>query len=238
MFRYDSLPGVHPSPNIQSDPDLYEIENQALDPDGLIEAAMQQILPWDDRVMLDLGAGTGFYLPRFHAKAQHVFAVEPHDASRLQIMQRVARLGLARLSVLTGSAEQIPLHDASVDIVHARFAYFFDPTCEPGLRELQRVIRPSGGAFIIDNDLQSGTFAEWLHQSPYLAGIVPDQLAAFWRAQGFSLLRIPTEWRFQQRADLERVVRLEFGEKLAESLLARHSGLRVEYHICLYYRIY
>ncbi len=62
----DQLPGVHAAPNIQSAPDLYEIENIAVDPAGRIEAAMQAIAPWDDRIVLDVGAGTGFHIPRFH----------------------------------------------------------------------------------------------------------------------------------------------------------------------------
>lgn len=160
------LPGVHRAPNIQEAPDVYEIENLAVDPEQRIEAAMHAIASWDGRVMLDLGAGTGFHIPRWHATAAHVFAMEPHDASRLRAMARVATLGLERTSVLTGSAERILLPDASVDVVHARFAYFFGPGCEPGLAELARVIRPEGTAFIIDNDLRHGTFAEWLRHTP------------------------------------------------------------------------
>lgn len=78
----DQLPGVHVAPNIQRAPDLYEIENIAVDPDGRIEAAMREIAPRDDRTVLDIGAGTGFHIPRFHQHAQHVIAVEPHGASQ------------------------------------------------------------------------------------------------------------------------------------------------------------
>lgn len=86
----------------------------------------------------------------------------PHGCA----MARLAALGLERASVMTSSAERIPLPDACVDVVHARFAYLFAPDCAPGLAELARVIRPGGAAFIIDTDLHSGTFAEWLRRSP------------------------------------------------------------------------
>lgn len=233
---FEQLPGVHPSPNIQTDPDLYELENLALDPEGKIEAAMRAIAPWAGKVLLDLGAGTGFYVPRFHAEAQHVFAVEPHGPSRLRIHERVARLGLERASVLAGSAEFIPLRDASVDIVHARFAYFFAPFCGPGLPELERVIRPGGTAFIIDNDLRTGTFAAWLEKSRDPMDPDADDIELYWEKRGFSLTRIASKWQFQDRATLEAVVRLEFGEKLAPELLAEHEGLEVEYHYCLYHK--
>lgn len=237
--EYDAaLPGVHRAPNIQTAPEVYELENRAVDPDGLIEAAMWRISPWAGKVFLDLGAGTGFHLARWHREAAHVFAVEPHAPSRLAAMRRAAEQGLLNSSVLSGSAERTPLRDQSVDVVHARFAYFFGPGAEAGLAELERIVRPGGVAFIIDNDLRSGTFAEWLRQSPHAPQLDPDAVEGFWASHGFSLERIASEWRFERRADLEAVVRLEFGEALAERLLAGHEGTRVEYHYCLYWRRY
>jgi SAM-dependent methyltransferase len=232
------LPGVHASPNIQMAPDVYELENEAADPEGLIEAAMWRLTPWAGKVFLDLGAGTGFHLARWHRDAAHVFAVEPHAPSRLAAMRRVAEQGLYNTSLLSGSAEGTPLRDRSVDVVQARFAYFFGPGAEPGLAELERLVRPGAAAFIIDNDLRSGTFAAWLRQSPHAPQPDPAAVERFWADNGFNLERIASEWRFAQRADLEAVVRLEFGEKLAERLLAGHAGTRVEYHYCLRWRRY
>jgi len=236
MKNNAALPGVHAAPNIQTAPDVYEIENRAADPDGLLEQAMWHVAPWRDQIVLDLGAGTGFHIARFHEHARQVIAVEPHDPSRLRAMQRMAQLGLEHVSVMTGSAEQIWLPDHSIDVCHARFAYFFAPHCEPGLRELRRVMRPGGAAFIIDNDLRHGTFATWLRHSEEWQHVDADEVEQFWHDHGFTLTRIMSEWRFTTRADLEAVVRLEFGEALAERLLAEHEGLRVPYGYCLYWR--
>jgi SAM-dependent methyltransferase len=233
-----ALPGVHAAPNIQGAPEVYEIENEAADPDGLIEAAMAAIQPWDDRVVLDLGAGTGYHVPRFHRRAAHVIAMEPHDASRLRAMARIADLGLQRASAITGSAERIFLPDHSVDIVHSRFAYFFAPECVPGLVELARVVRPGGVAFIIDNDMRGGTFASWVRRSRWYQHTDPDQVEAFWADQGFSLTRIVSEWRFADRASLEAVLRIEFPPELVHELLQEHRGNRVDYHYALYHRRY
>lgn len=236
---YDTaLPGIHQAPNIQTAPAVYEIENQAADPDGLIELAMWRLAPWTGKVFLDLGAGTGFHLERWHRHADHVFAVEPHAPSRLAMMRRVAEQGMLNTSVLSGSAERTPLRDQSVDVVQARFAYFFGPGAEAGLAELERIVRPGGTVFIIDNDLRGGTFADWLRQSPYTPQPDPDIVEGFWAGHGFSLERIASEWRFARRDDLEAVVRLEFGDALAEHLLRGHEGTRVTYHYCLYWRRY
>lgn len=233
-----SLPGVHPSPNIQQTPDIYEIENCAVDPDHLIEKAMAEIAPWKDNVVLDLGAGTGFHVARFHEVAAHVIAVEPHAASRLRAMARVATLGLMHTSIMVGSAEQILLPERSVDIIHARFAYFFGPGCEPGLRELARVLRPGGTAFIIDNDLRTGTFASWVRRIPWWKDTNSDEVEHFWANHDFALRRIASEWRFQNRADLEAVVHMEFPGELATQILHEHQGTTVDYHYCLYSRRY
>jgi ubiquinone/menaquinone biosynthesis C-methylase UbiE len=237
-FASETPSGVHPSPNIQSAPDIYEIENRAADPENRIEMAMATIAPWDGKVLLDLGAGTGFHIPRFHAWARQVIAVEPHGQSRERAQARVAELRLDHVSVIDGSAERLPLRDASVDIVHARFAYFFAPDCEPGLAELARVIRAGGTAFIIDNDLSHGTFASWLQRSSWISAKNGAAVERFWDTHGFTLVRIASEWRFDNRDDLEAVVRLEFPGDLAEQILSEHVEMSVEYYYSLYHRQY
>ena len=200
---------------------------------------MQAIAAWTGKIVLDLGAGTGFHIPRFH-QAEHVFAVEPHDASRLFAMRRIVDLDLQNVSILKGSAEYISLRDQSVDVCHSRFAYFFAPDCLPGLRELERVMRPGGTAFIIDNDLVHGTFAAWLQQtpSPYYKNATAAEVAQFWREQEFTERSIPSTWRFEQREALEKVVHLEFPDILAAKLLAEHEGVEIAYHYKLYHRTY
>ncbi|GAC1621361.1 MAG: hypothetical protein NVS4B11_14320 [Ktedonobacteraceae bacterium] len=51
---------------------------------------MTNIASWDGKVVLDLGAETGFHIARFHEMSAHVIAVEPHNASRLRVMESVA----------------------------------------------------------------------------------------------------------------------------------------------------
>jgi protein-L-isoaspartate O-methyltransferase len=92
------------SPNIASDADLYEIENLAADPDRTVERAIQRIAPWSGKVVIDVGADTGFHLDRFHDVATHVIAVEPDPALRIRMMRRIADNRLERTSVIGASA--------------------------------------------------------------------------------------------------------------------------------------
>jgi SAM-dependent methyltransferase len=113
------------APNIGGHPDVYEIENRAVDPDGHVLAAMRNLAPWDGRTLVDLGCGTGYWLPGYARDAARVIGVEPDPALRPRAEARIR--GLPRAEVIPGSAEHLPLPDASADVVHARFAYFLTP---------------------------------------------------------------------------------------------------------------
>ena len=78
------------APNIGGHPDVYEIENRALDPDGYVLAAMRRLAPWDGRRLLDLGCGTGFWLPGYARDAASVIGVEPDPLLRERAEHRIA----------------------------------------------------------------------------------------------------------------------------------------------------
>jgi ubiquinone/menaquinone biosynthesis C-methylase UbiE len=86
---------------------------------------MCALADWSGRVVLDLGCGTGFHLPRFASSASRVYGVEPHPGL-VRLATRRTR-ALANVTVLAGTAQAVPLPDASVDVAHARWAYFFGP---------------------------------------------------------------------------------------------------------------
>lgn len=95
--------------------------------------------------VLDLGAGTG-KLTRSLVEAGHdVVAVEPSDAMLAQL-----QTALHRVEAFPGSAESIPLPDASVDVVTVAQAFhWFDQAA--ALPEIARVIRPGGHLSLIWN---------------------------------------------------------------------------------------
>ena len=124
------------SPNIWDTPDVYELENLAADRAGTIEAAVDALRPWHGADVLDIGCGTGFHLPRLPpVGGRGSWASSPTCPSSARARERLASLGQPA-SVLAGDAEALPLRDTSVDVVHARWAYFFGAGCEPGLAEV------------------------------------------------------------------------------------------------------
>ena len=224
------IDGAVPSPNIWQHPATYELENRCADPDGAIETAMRELAGWAGRTFLDLGCGTGFHLPRWAAEAAAVIGVEPH-ADLLTIARRRTRR-IPHVTLLQGTAQAIPLPDASVDVVQARWAYFFGPGCEPGLAELDRVVRRDGTAFVIDNDASRSTFGGWFRQGYPM--IDPDEVERFWSRHGWRRTPVDIRWSFAHRADLEAVVRIEFDAATADAVLAGHEGTEVDYAVNLW----
>ncbi|GAA1797942.1 hypothetical protein GCM10009795_049310 [Nocardioides hankookensis] len=193
---------------------------------------MRSVASWDGRAVLDIGCGTGFHLPWLAATAASVVGVEPHGDLVSLARRRTRRL--ANVSVLAGTAQALPVPDASVDVVHARWAYFFGPGCEPGLAELDRVVRRGGTAFVIDNDPTRSTFGSWFRRG--YPDVDPVAVERFWSTRGWTRVPVEMRWSFASRADLESVVRIELNAAVAEAVLAEHEGTEVDYAVNLWWR--
>jgi hypothetical protein len=118
--------------------------------------------------------------------------------------------------------------------MHARWAYFLGPGCEPGLAELTRVMRRGGTAFVLDNDGTRSTFGAWFRRG--YPQVDPVQVERFWSRHGWQRRPLDAEWRFSARADLEAVVRIELPEPLATDVLTEHTGTRVDYAVDLWWK--
>jgi SAM-dependent methyltransferase len=108
------------------------------------EAVAALVSRFEARTVLDLAAGTGKLTAVLAKLAPEVVAVEPVDGMR-RVLSR-----LAGVRVLDGTAEAIPLPDASVDAVFVAEAFhWFDLARAPA--EIARVLRPGGGLAVLWN---------------------------------------------------------------------------------------
>lgn len=98
----------------------------------------QQALELDSSArVLDLAAGTGRLTHELRRRFAEVVAVEPDE-----------RMRAVHGRALPGSAEAIPVDDASLDAVFVGEAFhWFDPNA--AIAELVRVLRPRGGLAIV-----------------------------------------------------------------------------------------
>lgn len=212
-----------PSPNIWSWPEVYEQENRAQDADGAIWLALHRLCPWDGAHVVDVGCGDGFHLPVFARTAASVTGVEPVGRLVVRARQRVA--GLPNTTVRIGHAQATGLPAASADLVHARTAYFFGPGCEPGLAEADRILRPGGALAIVDLDGTAAPYGTWMRAA--VPHYDPHAARAFFERRGFSTTMVDSVWRFDDRATLEAVLRIEFSPEVAARAVAETIGLAI-----------
>ena len=230
MAEYEAIP----SPNIWNNPDIYESENRGVDPDGLIWDAMRSVRDWAGARVLDVGCGTGFHLPELARTAASVIGVEPHEPLVRRAQARVR--GLGNVDVRLGGAEMLPVEEASVDVMHNRWAYFFGAGCEPGLAELDRVMARGGVAFVVANDASRSTFGSWFREA--WPTYDPVSVERFWDRQGWSKIPVLMRWKLDSRADFEAVVGIEFDKHHTDRILAAHEGDEVDYAVWVRWKKY
>lgn len=224
MTAVAQFPDFRFAPNIGGQPAAYELENRAVDEAGHVLEAMRTLAPWSGRTIVDLGCGTGYWLPRYAAEAARVIGIEPDPG--LRAAAAVTAGGLDGAEILACFAEHLPLADGSADVVHARFAYFFPPGTDAGLTEVLRVLRPGGRLVAVDNDYRWGEFAGLLAAS---ASRPPQETAAsvdrWWHARQATRHEVRSELKFASRADLAAVLRIEFPAHVADSWLRRNPKI-------------
>ena len=216
--------GVIPSPNIWHWPHLYEAENRAQDIDGALFESIRSTVGWVAEDVVDVGCGSGFHLPVFAAEARNVIGVEPHEPLVSAARERVE--GLSNVEVRRGRADALPVETGSVDLVHARTAYFFGPGCGPGIREAMRVLRPGGALVVVDLDATAAPYGEWMRAD--LPHYDPTAVEAFFHAQGFELQRVDTTWAFPDRRTLRDVLGIEFSPRVARTAVRQTDGLTLD----------
>ncbi|HEY3685277.1 MAG TPA: class I SAM-dependent methyltransferase [Streptosporangiaceae bacterium] len=128
--------------------------------------------------VLDLGAGTGKLTATLIALGAEVTAVEPDPAMRAEL-----RRALPAVRALPGSAEAIPLPDASVDAVLAGNAMHWFDMAVAG-PEIARVLAPGGILAGLWNVMDDEV--EWVAALARVSGaaaIGPRDTSTSWRAE-------------------------------------------------------
>jgi ubiquinone/menaquinone biosynthesis C-methylase UbiE len=118
---------------------------------GYPREAIEWLLGADALEVLDLGAGTGKLTSALLDGGHRVIAVEP-----LAEMRAILTSTLPAALALTGTAERLPLKDASVDAVTVGAAFhWFDERA--ALAEIRRVLRAPGVLGLLGNAFDVST---------------------------------------------------------------------------------
>jgi ubiquinone/menaquinone biosynthesis C-methylase UbiE len=165
--------------------------------------AVRWMLGERPQIVLELGAGTG-KLTRVMADLGHdVHATDP-DEAMLQVLERE----VPGVRTAQASAEDIPMSDASVDVVIAGQAFhWFD--LDTALPEIARVLRPGGRVCLVWNTRNEKI--PWVRR---LGGIIgtqeqlrdPAQALIFSELFGFVENRDFSHWQTIDRKSIQDLV--------------------------------
>jgi ubiquinone/menaquinone biosynthesis C-methylase UbiE len=180
-------------------------------PAEAVERALAGVRAGSTSSVVDLAAGTGKLTRELGARAARVVAVEPSADMRRELAERVPEA-----EVVAGTAESIPLADASVDavLVGEAFHWFSTPDA---VAEIARVVRPGGGLALLWNSHDFGS-APWVRamgdllDSRRAPGITPinRKHTGLWKqafeGSPFESLSGPFQIRHEQRTDVDGLV--------------------------------
>jgi SAM-dependent methyltransferase len=241
---------LHPlAKSFASVADSYEHGRPRYTP-AVIAALSEELSLGAGAAVLDLAAGTGKLTRALLDAGFDVRAVEPQAPLRALLE---ASVGERRVS--DGTAEAIPLADASVDAVTVADAFhWFDHA--PALAEIARVLRPGGGLAVITT-VPDWSGASWAHElGTLIAGertSHPQHDGTPWQesVRSSGVWSAPRERRVSapQPADVERVLsyvasmswiaalarrrREELLARVRELLVAGHTPSEMPFHFLI-----
>ncbi|MCC7117297.1 MAG: methyltransferase domain-containing protein [Anaerolineales bacterium] len=200
--------------------DKYEALIAREDTQGNILQSLRAIVPLADKVVYDLGAGTG-RLTRL--LAPHVRQVRAFDISEEMLRVCREKLTAAKLSnwqVDVADHRQLPATNHSADLVVSGWSVSYLAVWNPNswraelekwLGEMKRVLRPNSFIVLFES---LGTGNE--------APIQLDHLKDFYiwlDESGFQNEIIRTDYQFASLAEAEELSRFFFGDELGERVV-------------------
>jgi SAM-dependent methyltransferase len=117
---------------------------------GYVADDVMRLSKPDKGFWIDLGAGKGdVAIALIRAAGNPVVMVDPDMEAMTKGLEAARQQGMQdRLLAVAGSAESLPFPDGVADLVVSRGSIFFWKDPVQGLREVHRVLRPGGKAFI------------------------------------------------------------------------------------------
>jgi ubiquinone/menaquinone biosynthesis C-methylase UbiE len=134
-----------------------------------------RIIPAADGRVLEIGMGSGLNLPFYSRNVTHVIGLEP-SPRLLAMARRVECTGFGSVEFIEGSAEAIPLKDASVDTVLTTWTLCSIPNAPRALRDMRRVLRPGGRLLFVEHGRAPDPNVMWRQ----------DRLTPVWKRLGGS----------------------------------------------------
>jgi ubiquinone/menaquinone biosynthesis C-methylase UbiE len=111
--------------------------------------------------VLEIGFGTGLNLPYYPAEVKTLTVVDPEDLMPKRVVERI-KLAPFPVNRVMLSAERLPLEDNTFDCAVSTFTLCTVPDATAAVREVRRVLKPSGSFFFLEHGLSEvPSVAKW-----------------------------------------------------------------------------
>jgi ubiquinone/menaquinone biosynthesis C-methylase UbiE len=178
----------------------------------------QRLLEGLRGTVLEIGAGHGLNFPHYPPEVSEVIAIEPEPTLRSQA-ETAAENASARIRVLAGVADELPVADASAAAVVASLVLCSVPDQQHALAEIRRVLRPNGELRFYEHVVPRCQPKRLLLQVIDRSGIWPTI------AGGCHPARDTTEAIMQAGFDIEEIERFDFSAQRFEPLIPHILGI-------------
>lgn len=199
--------------------DKYEALIAREDYQGNILKTLREITPLENRLVLDLGAGTGRLACLLAPAVSHVHAFDISEEMLRVCKEKFTASGLSNWQVELADHRKLPVEDASADLAVSGWSVSYLAVWNPDtwreqleawLAEMKRVLRP-GSHIVLFESL--GTGNESPIQLEHLKDFYPwlDEV-------GFQNKWIRTDYKFESVAEAEELSRFFFGDELGNKV--------------------
>ena len=205
----------------QTDADRYEALIAREDYQGNILRTLERLVPdLDQRVVLDLGAGTGRLTRLLAPRVKFVRAFDESDEMLRVCRDKLSTTGLANWSVDVADHRHLPVDEASADLVVSGWSVSYlavwgndkwRANLEEWMGEMKRVLRP-GQPIVLFESL--GTGHESPFHLPHLMNFYPwlDEV-------GFQNTWIRTDDKLESLKEAEYLSHFFFGDEMGDNVV-------------------
>jgi len=199
--------------------DKYEALIAREDYEGNILKTLREITPIENRIVLDLGAGTGRLACSLAANVEHIHAFDISEEMLRVCKEKFFASGFSNWQVELADHRKLPVPDASADLVVSGWSVSYLAVWNPDtwreemetwLVEMRRVLKP-GSFIVLFESLGTG------NENP----IKLDHLVNFypWLDEaGFQNKWIRTDYKFETLVEAEELSRFFFGDELGNKV--------------------
>lgn len=133
----------------------------------------------------DLGAGSGYISRAVAGYVKKVIAVDLSAEMLKELRKRAEGEGITNIETLEGDGCDLPLADASIDVVCSNMYLHHIEEPELAIKEMKRVLKPGGTVFLADfREHSNKELKEKMHD--IWLGFSTEDIREWFRKNGFS----------------------------------------------------